>query len=328
MEAMMTVSIRESARLWGCSYYSAKKRREAGEDPPEPDQTGPRFLDMKQYPESAESLWQSVIDSQGERAKWNRRQETVQVHVDTNLPISITGRGDGHLGNENTDHATFREHTRLLAETEGMYVIGLGDETDGYIKPSMMNGIQEATIRVKLQRMLVWDTWKALRGKMLAACKGQHDDWASQLADFDPIEWATSDFDIPYVGHGGDIALTVGEQEYLIRISHKGKGSSATNPFHSIMRDWRENGSTDITFHADKHTACVAKIHFQGEMRVAARPGSYKLTDEFTQSLGFGRAIPAMPTIILWPDKRRLEVFDTIEGGAEYLSRLRGQAEA
>jgi len=320
------VSIRGAARMWGCSYYTARKRLLAGEIPPAivEGAEGPQFPDLKEFPKDTDGTWGKLIGFQAELRRWDIQQSaaTVDLH-NVDGPIGIAIRGDWHLGSESTDYETFKAHLDLIDTTPDLYTAELGDLIDGYVKPNMPTGHHEAMVRVRFQRHLVWDACKRLSGRVLCTVSGQHDHWGVHQADFDPVEWVSHDIEVPYLGHGGLLTLHVGEQTYTMHIRHKGRFRSSANITHGIKQHWRFVEDADIGCHADMHIPAIEHVHWKGEHRLAIRPGSYKPTDDYAQAGDFGTSPAVMPCLILWPDRKRMQAWWTLEEGAEYLRGLR-----
>jgi hypothetical protein len=320
------VSEREAARRWGCSRHTAKKRLAAGEIPPEleqPEDAGPQFPDLRTFPEDADSTWRTLIEWQDQSLQWERQQAEATVVLPDKAPVAITVRGDWHLGNQYTDYRSFLRHTELIQQTPGLYCVELGDLIDGYIQPSKLQGQHEALARVKVQRHLVWDAMKKLNGKVLALASGQHDHWSVFQADFEPVEWCAADNHVPYLGHGGLLRIQLGDQTYTFHVRHKYRYNSSYNATHSIKQFWRFDGDSDVGVHADKHTPAAEYVIWKGELRIAARPGTYKPHDDWEDSFGYPEGKPIMPTILLWPDHREMQVLWTVERAADMLPGLR-----
>jgi len=319
MWGMHEVTVRRHLRKHGLEWFhghtTAANRA--------PKHVEPKMLDLRRFPTDKGPSWKHLIDWQDAQNQFDITQDTARVQLDVTSPIVVVFRGDWHLFGAKTDHRTFVRHQALLRHTPMVYTIENGDFHEGYIQTTKMGGVHEQVGRPKIQRHFLWDALEQLKGKVLCTTSGQHDHWGVHEADFDPIEWVSSDFRVPYLGHGGELSLTVGEVTYLIRVRHRGRGNSKDNPVHSIIVDWKENGATDICTHADKHIPAVLQVPYEGLMRIAARPGSYKKSDDWTKSHGFADAEPVMPGVVLFPDERRMLGFYEFEEAIEYLSRLR-----
>ena len=329
-------TVLRGAKLAGCSYPTFRwwldeydiprdrSQRKAAARVANPDwQPEVEFPDRAQFPTDTDEIREKVIEWQEQVQRWDLRQEKATVRIDTDLPIGICQRGDWHIGSEFTDYKTFFAHEALILATPGMFTFENGDLHDAYIEGSKMGGVHEALMRPRTQRHFVWDALKRLRGRVLGLTKGQHDGWSVKTADFDPVEWAAHDYEIPYLGHGGLLTLEVGEVKYTMHVRHRGRFNSAFNATHSIKQAWRFAEDSDIGVHADKHTPAIEFVEWKGACRLAMRPGAYKPTDDFSQGYGFMPSRPIMPVVILWPDRRHFEAHWSLEGGSEALTRIR-----
>ncbi len=266
-----------TARAWLDAYGIKRDHSQRKEDARlrNPDwHAKPNCPDLKDFPTDSGAMWDKLIDWQDEVNQWDVSQDEATVEIDTDLPIGIVFRADWHLGNENTDHKLFRQHCRCIADMPGLYDIEAGDLMDGFIKPTMPEGMHEALARPRMQRHLVWDTCNQLRGKVIAVVGGQHDHWGIHQADFDPVEWLGHDMRVPYLGHGGMVKLRVGKVWYSIHVRHLGRYNSVYNATHSIKQWWRFNGDSDVGCHADKHVPAMEFVWWKDEMRIACRPGT------------------------------------------------------
>jgi hypothetical protein len=59
-----------------------------------------------------------------------------------------------------------------------------------------------------------------------------------------------------------------------------------------------------------------------GEHRILGRSGSYKIWDEFGQKIGGYKGKPGVPTVILFPDKKKMIVM-YLEEAVQVLKALR-----
>ena len=284
------------------------------------------FDDLKDYPKNPEELLDFVERACEINKAYDTAQRVVPAHIETDKPVGVCIRGDWHGGNRNTQHALLRKHNQLIRDTPGLFTAELGDFCDAFIKPNMQDGQQEAVVNVKLQRHLVWAHYRMfLVGKVIGDVTGQHDYWASQLAAFDPVEWLSHDFQIPYLKHGGLIKLMVGEVEYQLHVRHKARGNSQWNPTHSNVRElYFGDGDYDVVAHADKHVWGIQELQYKNRPRALVRPGTYKPHDNYSDSHGFGESQATMPVVLFWPDRPHIEVIRDIALAAEILAVWHG----
>jgi len=323
-EATPSISLREAARRWGCHWTTAKKRLAAGEEPPDTSHIEPSFPDLKDFPEDPKELLDFVEKAAEQHQAWDIAQRVVEANIATDLPIAVAFRGDWHVGNRNTLYKLLRRHNEIIRDTDGFYTAELGDFCDAFLSERMADGQQEAVIPVKMQRHYLWACYAVyLRGKVVGEVTGQHDYWASQRAAFDPVEWLSHDFKIPYLRHGGLIQLTVGEQSYEIKVRHKAKGHSQWNPTHSNVRTLYFDRHYDVVAHADKHIFGIQQVQHERKPSILIRPGAYKPYDNFSDANDFPASEPIIPVVIFYPKERDMQCVRGLEQAANILSRLR-----
>jgi len=250
---------------------------------------------------------EKLIDLQDDILKREHTQSHVKISIKTDRPILLVVRADWHFGSVHTNHRRFLEDNELIKERPYVKTIEGGDLIDGGILSRMVELVQEQLAPVKLQRQVLWAVLKEISKNVLVLVKGQHDSWAEQIACFDPIEWASHDTKIPFIGWGGKVTLTVGEQQWEMVIRHNFPFNSSYNATHTNKQLMRmgEHGVTDISIVCDKHVPAYEEFLMHGQMRIAMRPGSYKPRDFFSQKHGFSSALPLMPGVILWNDQRK-----------------------
>jgi len=276
--------------------------------------------------ETIPSKWEDMIKAITSHQEWLKDQEIerseVEFKIETTVPVILFIRGDGHLGNMFTDHTLWAKHHKLLLKHPAMHELNVGDNWDGAIKTYMADLVQEQVVRTKIQRKLWWVAYRpvARQHKLVALIRGQHDAvWSSDTADFDPLEWfADENGDVNYLGAGGLIKLTVGNQLYKILARHKFSGNSAKNPEHSPREMIRQlNNSVDIAVVADRHVGACA-FHYEGGRKyLVVRPSTYKVGDKYAKEGGYAEKPITMPGVILWPDKKRILPFDNIEDAVD-----------
>jgi hypothetical protein len=294
---------------------------------PEPEHVAPQFLDLADFPQDVTAIFDHFEQAQAVRKQYDTSQKTAAVAIPDEFPIAIAFRGDWHAGNKNTFYQILRKHNEIIRDTPGMYCAELGDFCDAFIKPTMQDGAQEALYPVQMQRLYVWAAYKEfLKGKVINNLTGQHDYWASQLAGFDPVEWLSHDFEVPYLKHGGTVNLTVGNEAYSIAVRHQARGNSQWNPTHSNIRQLFFDGYHDVIAHADKHQFGAQQIPYQGQLALLVRPGSYKPYDNFSEQRGYGASWPDIPVAIFFPDRHEVQHIIGLETAAEMLRGLRKEA--
>ena len=318
----------------GLTFYCVRKIvRDAGvlrdrngrSLPAQSGHVAPEFPGLKDFPEDPTELLDFVEAAAEQHQAWDIAQRIVEAEIATDLPIAVAFRADWHVGNRNTLYKLLRRDNAIIRDTPGLYTAELGDFCDAFFSERMADGVQEAVVPPKMQRHYLWASYAIyLRGKVIGDVIGQHDYWASQRAAFDPVEWLSHDFKIPYLRHGGLIRLTVGEQMYEIRVRHKAKGNSQWNPTHSNIRSlYFGDGHHDVVAHADKHIFGIQQVEYQHKPSILLRPGAYKPYDNFSDANDFPTSEPIIPVVIFYPRERDMQCVRGLEQAANILSRLR-----
>ena len=175
----------------------------------------------------------------------------------------------------------------------------------------------------ELQKELVVNLYSKLKGRWIAAVQGCHEEFSHFADDFDFTKYLAHQLGCVNLGFGGLIKLMVGEQQYNIAIRHKYKYNSSYNPTHSAIQLVRfEYPEADISIVAHNHRAAITWMSHRDKDRVYVRPGSFKGPDRYARSLGYTDTGSQMPTVILWPDKRQMWVYQHLEDAAEKLRML------
>lgn len=244
--------------------------------------------------------WQGLMQSM------NPTAHEVVVSVAASHPILLVGMADIHFGNINVLTERFLEDMREIQTRPYVKTILAGDLGEGGMLPSMMDLVLDQLVPPKAQRQILWQLFERIVPNCLAVITGQHDHWTQKKGQFDWLEWFCSEKGLHYMGWGGCIKLTVGEQEYKIVARHKARFNSSMNPTHSVKQLMRlgEYGFADIGLVADRHTYAYEVVELGGRPTALMRPGSYKPTDAFCQEHGYPASRPFMPGLLLWPDRR------------------------
>ena len=82
-------------------------------------------------------------------------------------------------------------------------------------------------------------------------------------------------------------------------------------------------GPCDVAAEAHLHNGYTLKRHLMGEYRVMLRSGTYKVWDELGQKLAGYKGKPAVPVIIMFPNRHTMldELF--LDDAIEILKALR-----
>jgi len=272
---------------------------------------------------SFDELWGAAYAFQGASKSLSTRYDEVDIEIPTKRPIALCFIADTHIGSIDVPLDYVRSRFELLEEHPYIYVGGCGDMIDNYLPTSHVEGMFGQMFPPELQKELVENLYAKLRGKWLWVIQGCHDDFSHKADDFDLAKHMAKHLNCANLGYGGLINLKVGDQTYKIAIRHKYKYNSSYNPTHSpkqlVRFDYKE---ADIAVVAHNHITAIEQSAEPDKDRIYIRPGSMKGPDRYARSLGFRDTGKQMPTVILWPDKRKMLAFMDLEQAIEIFKNL------
>jgi len=254
-----------------------------------------------------------------------------------NLSISTSSKyialmflSDIHLENVNTDTPQLRRDIEIVKNTKDFYVGFGGDLIDNFMVGPHKEGAIEAVMPPKAARLVAGKFLEKLRGKLLWTIIGCHDAWDRDYADYNLPEHIARKQGIPYLGHGGDINLTLknGKNKpvlYEIHARHKYKGSSAqdgTAVCKNVLRSI--DPKFDIVAISHNHFAQIKIEDFLRKQRVFVRTGSYKKEDRFSKKMGFENSEfnAKIPVVILNTQTKEMMVQSGVKAAATLINSL------
>jgi hypothetical protein len=248
----------------------------------------------------------------------------VEVSLPTDEPIGVCLMSDWHIGAEGTDLRRLMRDIDYICRHPSLYVGLGGDVCDNFILEKMGSAAQSSDLQVRFQ----WRIFKQLMTPLLASnsllwvSSGNHDQWSIKAAQIDPILASLGDIPVSYIGEGGYVDLTVGEQTYTIYRKHKpARFNSNFNwtHWHKQMLGRFMPREADIVACEHLHRCAIENFPYRGKMHIAACLGSYKVTDLWAMSGGYYDGGYGVPTVVLYPDRRRMLPFMSIEDAVELL---------
>jgi hypothetical protein len=284
-------------------------------------QEGTRFTNKKIPLIDEERMLHHLADAQEiyEQQEVGQREASVELHpAHPDLPVYVWLNTDDHLGSIHTDYKAFlRDYTRCR-ELPNFYVINNGDEVDNFMVTTgkAAAGVYENPLNPQEQGFLFKKLFKQLddQGKVIAFSFGNHNQWLRSAGYKFENTWLR-DFKCPVLNCGGEVKLKVGEQEYKIGISHMHWGTSKINITNAGKRMMEhELPDSDIIFLGHTHQKSVEHLNRGGKDRLIVVGGTYKVNDEFGAEHGMGgRGSEGGVTLALWPDKRRMIAYYSME---------------
>lgn len=282
------------------------------------------YEDKREYTEEdVDNFIASMIDLQEKKEKLSTRQTKASIRLNGDKPVGVAFWGDWHIGAAGVDYKLFEQDLAKIRDTEGLYFIGAGDYKDNYVTGIAPGAQYEQIIQPGMQDMAVKRYLEQVTDKCLALVRGCHEDWAKKLTDVDFMEFLCHETGSINLWHGGELTIKVGDQSYLWRCRHKYKYQSSLNLENAMRRINEIQGPCDVAAEAHLHNGYIMQRHLMGQYRIMLRTGSYKVMDEFGQKLAGYEGLPAVPVVIMFPDRHQMIGELHLDRAIEILNSLR-----
>jgi hypothetical protein len=249
------------------------------------------------------------------------------LSLSTKEPIAIAFPSDWHIGSDGTDLKRIKEDCELIANHPRVYCALGGDPIDNFIFAKMMSASRSQAEQVHVQWRLFRHRVQQLMASnsLLWVSSGNHDAWTVKASGIDGILSSLSGIPVCYTKEGGFIYLTVGKQQYVIYRKHRPtRFNSHYNPLHFLKQMLRMGTPIefDIGISEHFHQADLEVCEYRpgSKMdRVLIACGSYKEKDLYAEEIGYYGGGYGVPTVILYPDRRKMLPFMSITDAIEAL---------
>ncbi len=282
------------------------------------------FLNLKSSPkiEDYEDLWKALEIFQEKSTKLGTHQDDVSIELKEEKPVILSFLADMHIGAISGKYKELRQRVDLLSETEHCYVISCGDTIDNYLPGFHPQGLFGVLCPPEVQKKLAEYILEKLDGKVLAMIQGTHEESSHNTDDFDWTKYLTEKFSCANLGFGGFIHIKLGNQTYDICARHQYRFNSSMNLTHSVKRMREQLGEFDIGVIAHNHQAAIEEVAIANKTITFIRPGSFKGSDRYARMLGFADSGAQVPSVIIFPDKRRIIPFINLDDAIMVLKNL------
>ena len=249
-------------------------------------------------------------------------QDSGTVLIPTDKPIGIIPTGDWHIGGV-MDIEAFINFIQLVKEKPYLFVVGVGDFINNFIKPKHLDGIMFSSISPDSQIRVLKSVIETLGDKLLAIEPGNHENFTLQQAGIRLENFVVGGKPIVLRAGAGNLFVRVGSEddyvEYKIRLRHKGRFNSSLNLTNSVKRMRQKEEDCDIGVIAHHHEPAVEELEEAGKPFLAIRTGTFQIKNDWGRMLGYGDGILALPVIILYPGKKRFLGYLQIRDAVEFL---------
>ena len=280
------------------------------------DKKEPTETDIETYFEALKAMNDAQM-------RLETKQTKATITIKEEKPFGIAFWGDWHIGVKGSDCRRLDEDADTIADTDGLYVIGMGDYKDNASALVHQNSTQESVATTDMQGMVVQHIWHRQVGKTLAIVRGCHDDWDKRNANVDFCQMLCDDTGAVNLWHGGVVTIKAGDQEYKIAARHKYKYESSLNTTNAQRNFMNDFGPCDVFMLAHKHFFDLQQTRRMGKDVIYGRSGSYKMYDEFGQKLAGYEGIYGVPVLIFFPTVREIIPVRSLDVAVDMLARLR-----
>lgn len=256
-----------------------------------------------------------------------RARRCVDIHIDDSVGvIGILVNGDEHLDNPGTRIDLVERYATLVAETDGLFAVSMGDVHDAWI-----GRLQRlyASAGTTLEEALTLCEWyiDTLGEKLLFAVGGNHN--AGWWGENDPLIAMMRKNGTLYLDSEVRVALHIDEAPPItITARHGWPGRSQWNAGHGVQKAAQMGCTDDLLLGGHTHVSAYGLVKQPGAgITHCLQVASYKVHDQYQRDLGL-RDQNIAPAALVLVDPRasevgRVTVFHDIERGVEVLNLLR-----
>ena len=254
----------------------------------------------------------------------------IPIRIKLAGPIGLLFFGDPHVDDDGTDIEALERHTQLVADTEGLFAVNVGDTTNNWVGRLARLYGDQSTSAAQAWRLAEWFVGRC---DWLWIIGGNHDLWSGAG---DPMRWIAKQQDALYKSSEARIALRFPNgREVRVNSRHDHAGSSIWNPAHGPMKAAIMGTRDHLYVAGHKHESAysVLKDPINNIAMHALKVSSYKVYDRFAKERGFrdNTLSPCALAVInpnLPPEHPDLiKIWWDPEEGADYLRRLRSRSD-
>lgn len=263
----------------------------------------------------------AIQDFNTSKRKLSRKLENVEYSSKAKF-IALLGISDLHYGNVNVNMDYVDRLLNFVMNEPRAYCFLNGDIIDNWVEISPKGGVYEQTVPPALQKEIMIEKLKPLKDKILAIVTGNHEARSGRAGEQNPTEQMAKELDIPYLGPGGRINLTLNKNTYKIHIRHKYRYNSSFNPCHSCGRLVENlDSEADVVCIGHNHDPAIEVRYKAGKKRSFVRFGSSMPSTMYSETLGFQKTALKAPTLILSGEEFLHHPFMDIEIVKEFIKR-------
>jgi hypothetical protein len=264
------------------------------------------------------NIWQDMKSKSIEYIEHFREKSKCIINFNKiNHYILIIFLADTHFGHDGVDYTEAEKQAKSIAGCPSAYGIDVGDSTDNFINPKILEAIINSDTTPKQQIKLFQTFIDMFDGHYVLAVSGNHNDWSKKATGVDWLAEFMKKNNIVYNRAQLKITFRLNNIDYSGKIRHKYKNKSMYNNSHGMQQNQRFNSSEIFDFFvgAHNHEGEIKTTRAFGQLQTYMQTGTFKIADPYAFDLGYEEGHPDMPGIILSPfEKRLIPVFDVETG--------------
>lgn len=262
-----------------------------------------------------EKLWETFRKLKGLIRDQKQEESISQGEIEPENGVGyLIGLGDLHIENIMSHSDKLEKDLQTIKELPNAKVVLNGDLMDNPVKYQDLN--YETLAPPQEARKLTIIALKLIQEKIMCMVTGDHERHSIEQADFNPLSKLADEWEhIDLLGYHGILNLDVGDQNYKIIITHKGKGQSMYNDAHGGIRMLREVfPEAKLAIIAHNHSPSYISQVEHRERKGVMNVGTYKTQDQYSESRGFVGADANLltPVIKLSSEREHFEFISDI----------------
>ena len=248
-------------------------------------------------------------------------------------PFGVALIPDQHMDNPGSNLKLIFSHAELIARTDGLYAVELGDSIDNFIIGKLEAARRSHIISVPEAWSLSESYHKIFAHKLLAAISGNHTEWTNKLGGADYMAEVLHRAGVKALYDADELYFSIrsdNKQTWKYGVRHFFQGGSLWNAAHSVSRYAMSHAyrNEDVVVAGHRHVAGYQIVESRGTTVHCVQTGSYKDRDldDYCRTRGFmSQHAFLMPVMVHFPETRKSVFFPEIEDAIPYLKYLRGK---
>ena len=274
-----------------------------------------------------DELWAAAFRAQLQTEEVHAKRYNRSITIPgADKPFALAFLSDLHFGSADTDYRKARADAEIIRDTDRMWCGYHGDGIDNWIMGKLAGLQRGQAMPFDAEVQLFADWLGMLKGKLLWAVAGNHDNWTVKLSGFDLIAEALRGTRVLYDRYEVVFELRHGETTTRVKVRHQWKYSSVFNATHGVEVSWERGGADfDIGLGGHTHIGTLCRPFLRhGRQRYAILTGTYKVDGDFGRKLGLplphGHGSGAM---VFYPDGGGVFIED-LKKASDFLRFLLG----